>query len=98
MRAAKLLHKQCVRKDGPEATPTDHRKWRERPRRESGHCCKTPQTAGLEVRDMRDKARSEVRSLGFEFLNTSNFGPRPLASRSPRQSRAFYVAPSALSC
>ncbi len=43
MWAAKTQHKQCVRRGGPEMTPTEPRNWRERPRRSSGHCRKTPQ-------------------------------------------------------
>ena len=43
MFAAKPQHKQCLRRADQEATLTDRRKWRERPRQESGHCRKTPQ-------------------------------------------------------
>src|ERR1043165_4700698 len=35
------------------------------------------------------KARSEVRSSGFKVPKTSNFGPRTLASRLSRKSRAL---------
>ena len=40
--AYKTLQIQCVRRWSPEMTPTKPRNWRERPRRSSGHCRKTP--------------------------------------------------------
>jgi hypothetical protein len=59
MCAAKPLHKQYVRRGDPEATPTDRRKWRERPRRESGHCRKTPQRRDRSGRILKKSASVE---------------------------------------
>jgi hypothetical protein len=59
MYQAKSPHKQYVRREGQEATSTDRRKWRERPRRESGHCRKTPQRRDTSGRILKKSASVE---------------------------------------
>jgi len=67
MGAANPPRKQCVMRENAEAAPTYRCKWRERPRWESSHWRKMPQTVGLDVRDMQERRdpKFEVRSSKF---------------------------------